>query len=53
MAPYIGTAVHAQFEQLFPTLNPQGFDDKKEGKRFETENASPWATSTACTADTT
>ncbi|WP_416175196.1 MAG: PDDEXK-1 domain-containing protein [Bifidobacterium crudilactis] len=35
--PYIGTAVHAQFEQLFPTLNPQGFDDKKEGKRFETE----------------
>lgn len=35
--PYIGTAVHAQFEQLFPTLNPQGFDEDKEGKRFETE----------------
>ena len=35
--PYIGTAVHAQFEQLFPPLNPQGFDEDKEGKRFETE----------------
>ena len=35
--PFIGTSVHAQFEQLFPTLNKQGFDDSGKGIRYETE----------------
>ncbi|MEE8666947.1 MAG: hypothetical protein SOI13_01060 [Bifidobacterium mongoliense] len=35
--PFIGTSVHAQFEQLFPALNEQGFDDTGKGIRFETE----------------
>lgn len=35
--PFIGTSVHAQFEQLFPTLNKQGFDDSGKGVRYETE----------------
>lgn len=35
--PFIGTSVHAQFEQLFPKLNHTGFDTGHEGQRFETE----------------
>lgn len=35
--PAIGTAVHAQLEKLFPTLNETGFDDTGKGIRFETE----------------
>lgn len=35
--PFIGTSVHAQFEQLFPKLNHTGFDPGHEGQRFETE----------------
>ena len=37
--PYIGTAVHAQFEKLFPTLNKTGFDPDHDNTRFETEKA--------------
>lgn len=32
-----GTAIHAQFEQLFPTLNKTGFDPNADNVRFETE----------------
>jgi hypothetical protein len=35
--PYIGTAVHAQFERLFPTFNENGFDPDGTKQRFETE----------------
>ncbi len=35
--PFIGTSVHAQMEQFFPTLNKKGFDETGQGRRFETE----------------